>query len=96
MAIGSMAQDVVQSQFAEPLRSGRLQWLSFDYDEPQHEHFKQDYELVSSNVVVVRRVGGKDSAWQRLDEVWDLVHDEPAFRSYVAGTIRAALAQSAR
>lgn len=91
MAIGSMAQDVVQSDFAAPLEQGKLQWVTLDYDEPQHEHYKTDYELVSSNVVVVRRKAGLDVSYQRLDDVWTFVHDEPAFRAYVAAAVQAAL-----
>lgn len=87
-----MAKDVVQGQFAEDVKAGRLQWLDLDYDQPEHEHYKDDYELVSSNVVVVRRSGGKDAAWQRLDEVWNLVHEEAEFRSYVRDAVARSLA----
>lgn len=87
-----MAQEVVQQQFATELQRGRAQWLELDYDEPRNEHYKQDYELVTSSVVVVRRAAGKDVSYQRLDEVWQLVHDEPAFRSYVQQAVAANLA----
>ncbi len=87
-----MAHDVVQRQFGGDVQCGHLQWLELDYDRPEHEHYRQDYELVSSVVVVVRREHGRDVAWQRLDEVWDLVHDETAFRAYVRDAVQRSLA----
>lgn len=87
-----MAHDVVDTQFAKEAEGGRLQWLELDYDQVQHEHYKQDYELVTSSVVVVRRAAGVDVAWQRLDDVWTFAHREPEFRTYVRDAIAASLA----
>jgi hypothetical protein len=87
-----MAQDVLRQQFAGELQAGRLQWLEVDFDEARHVHYKQDYELVTSSIVVVRRTGGADAGWQRLDEVWTLVHEEPEFRAYVRDAIARSLA----
>jgi len=90
--IGELAEATVRERFGDELRRGRLQWLSLDYDLPQWAHCKQDYGLVSSNVVVVRRAAGQDAAWQRLDQVWDHAKDEPVFRRYVGDAIAAGLA----
>ncbi|GAB4143307.1 MAG: hypothetical protein Fur0037_10860 [Planctomycetota bacterium] len=89
-----MAEYAVRSGFAEALAEGRLQWLSLDYDDPDKQHYKKDYGLVSSNVVLVRRRGGKDVSFVRLDEVWKLAHEEKAFRSYVSSAIAAELGRS--
>lgn len=94
--IGELAEATVRERFGAALRSGQLQWLSLDFDQPQWAHYKQDYGLVSSNVVVVRRVAGRDAAWQRLDQVWDHAKDEPVFRRYVGDAIAAEWAALAR
>lgn len=87
-----MAHAVLQQQFAAELQAGRLQWLELDYEQPQHEHFVSDYELPTSSIVVVQRQGGADAGWQRLDELWQLVHEEPEFRQCVRDAVAAALA----
>ncbi len=81
--IGKEAHAVVEKDFASDLQSGRMKWQVVNYDEPANRHYVQDYGLVSSTVVVVRREGGRDVVWRRLDAVWDHVFDAPAMNSYL-------------
>jgi hypothetical protein len=89
--IGTLSESVVAEQFSAEVGEGRLAWVSIDYDEPGNAHFMEDYDLVSSNVVVVRNAGGRELGWSRLDDVWSLNHDEPAFRAYVQAAVDEAL-----
>jgi hypothetical protein len=89
--IGSLSQAVVAEDFALEESQGRVAWTSIDFEEPENAHFRDDYDLSSSNVVVVRRAGGRDLGWSRLDEVWSLHGDEPAFRAYVQAAVGEAL-----
>ena len=34
-------------------------------------------------VVLAEMVGGEETRWQRLDEVWNLVNDKGAFVEYI-------------
>jgi hypothetical protein len=81
--IGKEAHAVVANDFASDLQSGRMTWQVINFDEPANRHFVQDYGLVSSTVVVVRREGGRDAVWRRLDAVWDHVFDAPAMNNYL-------------
>ena len=90
--IGALSQAVVEQDFADEVAAGRVRWSSIDFEDAASAHYADDYELSSSNVVVVRRAGGKDVAYRRLDEVWTCYDDEPAFRAYVTQAIRDALA----
>ena len=81
--IGKEANAVVEKDFASDLQSGRMTWQVINYDEPANRHYVQDYGLVSSTVVVVRREGGRDAVWRRLDAVWDHVFDAPAMNAYL-------------
>lgn len=89
--IGALSRSVVAEEFSAEVGDGRLAWVTIDYDEPGNAHFMQDYDLVSSNVVVVRHAAGRELGWSRLDEVWSLNHDEPAFRAYVQAAVDEAL-----
>ena len=81
--IGKEAHAVVEKDFASELQNGRMTWQVINYDEPAYRHYVQDYGLVSSTVVVVRREHGRDAAWRRLDAVWDHVFDSPAMNAYL-------------
>ncbi|MBI5433381.1 MAG: hypothetical protein HZA52_11185 [Planctomycetes bacterium] len=90
--IGALSQSVVEQDLADEVAAGRVRWSSIDFEDAPNAHYTDDYELTSSNVVVVRRAGGKDVAYRRLDDVWTCYDDEPAFRSYVSQAVRDALA----
>lgn len=81
--IGRTAQKVVETDFADALKSGRMTWQVINFEEPGHKHFVKDYGIVSSTVVVVRREHGRDATWRRLDAVWDHLFDEPSMSRYL-------------
>jgi hypothetical protein len=85
--IGTEAQAVVETHFNDALQSGRLSWLTINYEEPANKHFIKAYGLTTSTVVVTRREGGRDVVWQRLDAVWDHLFEGPAMRAYVKAQI---------
>lgn len=91
--IGALSQSVVEQDLVDELAAGRVQWSSIDFEDEPNAHYTDDYQLTGSNVVVVRRAGGQDLGYRRLDDVWTLYDDEPAFRAYVAGAVREALAE---
>jgi hypothetical protein len=81
--IGTEAQTLVETNFGDDLKSGRMAWRVINFEEPANKHFVQDYGLTTSTVVVVRRKDGRDVAWQRLDAVWDHLFKGPAMRAYL-------------
>lgn len=96
LGIGSLSQAVVAEEFAGAIDEGRLAWSSIDFDEPGNTHYKDDYDLYSSNVVIVWREHGADVGWKGLDDVWTHYGDEPAFRAYVRAAVSEALARQER
>lgn len=92
LRIGELTERVVSAEFAAERSVGAVTFASIDFDRPGNEHFRDEYDLAFSNVVVVRRAAGKDVSWNRLDEVWTLNEDEAAFRTYVHAAISEAMA----
>jgi len=93
--IGKEAHALVEKDFADDLQSGRMTWQVINFDEPAHRYYVQDYGLVSSTVVVVRREHGRNAAWRRLDAVWDHVFDVPAMNAYLRREIAQVSANAA-
>lgn len=80
LAIEAQAGEAVQSKFAQDISSGRLRFLSVNFDEPEHRHFREDFDLSFGSVVVSR-----DTRFENLAEVWTLIHEERSeFDAYVA------------
>lgn len=53
--------------------------------------FAKQYEIVANCVVVSQVKQGQETRHQRLDEVWDLYEDPPAFKQFLGDAIRAFL-----
>jgi len=81
--IGKQALAVVETDFAAELKSGRIIWQVVNFEEPANKHFVGEYGLTTSTIVVMRRQGGRDAEWQRLDKIWDHLFDGPAMRALV-------------
>ena len=84
-----LAKNAVETRFQEALASGDVQWKSVNYQE--RDDLASRYEVVSACVVVSKNVDGNETDYRRLDEVWTLMKDPPAFEKYVCDAIDAFL-----
>ena len=76
--IESYTVEAVESGFADDIKNKRVEMKIVNVEEPDNEHFVQDYELASRSVVVARYEEGQQKDWKRLDEVWQLTGDKEA------------------
>ena len=82
--IEAFAREAIGESFPDAIQDGRLEVRSVDYEEPENEHFLEDYHLASPSLVLVDpRMTGRPGSWKILQEVWQLNDDKPAFFAYV-------------
>jgi hypothetical protein len=81
--IETYAKEAIESGFPKALKKGQLEFKVVNVEEPQNEHFVQDYQLSTRSVVLARFERGKQRDWKNLQLVWDLVRDHDAFVIYV-------------
>ena len=74
---------VVDGDFSELVRRGRLEFRSVNLDRSENEHFVKEFQLVSRTVVLAREAAGKTVDWKTLDKVWLLAHQPDKFRAYI-------------
>jgi len=86
-SIESQAKDTVQKDFASQLTSGAVVWKVLNYERPANTQLAKKFEIQMPVVVLARMKAGQVEDWKRLDEVWALVGDKPAFAKYVRGQI---------
>ena len=85
------AKSVVEKDFAEAIKTGKIEWKTVNVEVKGNEHFNNDYKLYTKSVIVSTINNGKESSWKNLDQIWQLVHDENAYREYVRKEIKACL-----
>ncbi len=86
-AIECQSHETIEADFAEPLHRGNLMWKILNYEEPTVAPLTKKFEIQMPVVVLAKMKGGQIQDWKRLDEVWALVGDKPAFATYVRGEI---------
>jgi len=81
--IEAFAREAIGESFLDAIKDGRLEVRSVDYEEPENEHFLDDYRLPSLSLVLVDPRMKGPSSWKILQGVWQLNDDKPAFVAYV-------------
>ena len=81
--IEAYSEEAIRTGFTEQLESGAVEWRTVNIDEPKNQHFVDDFQLATRTVVLVHVVDGINMEWKRLDRVWELVRDKPAFVDYI-------------
>ncbi len=87
MAIESQSHETLKADFAAPLKEGKVVWKVLNYEQPAAKPLAEKFEILMPVVVLARMKGGKVQDWKRLDEVWGLVGDKPAFAAFLRGEI---------
>lgn len=86
-AIESQSYETVQADFASQLESGEVVWNVLNYEAPAGADLAKQFDIQVPVVVLARLKGGQVADWKRLDQVWGLVDDKPAFTQYVRDEI---------
>jgi hypothetical protein len=82
-SIESQAEETVQTHFVSQLSSGEMAWKILNYEQPAAKPLATKFGIEMPVVVLARMKDGQVKDWKRLDKVWALVGDKPAFGKYV-------------
>ncbi len=81
--IEAYTKKAIQAGFGEALKDGSLEFRVVNVDEPDNEHFVQDYQIVTRTVVIAEFEGPRRKQWKNLEQVWKLVGNEQVFLKYI-------------
>jgi hypothetical protein len=82
-SIEAQAEEAVKTHFASQLRNGNVVWKIANYEEASGKPLAEKFKIQMPVVVLAKMKDGKIDKWNRLDKVWALVGDKPAFIKYV-------------
>ncbi|MEZ4528618.1 MAG: nitrophenyl compound nitroreductase subunit ArsF family protein [Desulfobacterales bacterium] len=83
------AKESLNTYFADELADKRIHWKVTDVSIPENAHFIQDFSLVSQSLVLTMQENGKQTKWQHLDQIWNLVRNQQAYMEYVRDSVKA-------
>lgn len=81
------AKEALDTNFSDEIASGGIIWKPVNVDKPKNKHFIQDYELVTKSIILSRIVGGKETEWKNLDQIWQKVADKNEYMQYINDNI---------
>jgi hypothetical protein len=82
-SIEAQAFETVQTEFAAQLDRNEVQWMTLNYDEASGKELAKTFDVEAAVVVLAQMRDGNLARWKRLDEVWGLVGDKPAFAQFI-------------
>ncbi|MBC8873833.1 MAG: hypothetical protein H8E44_30705 [Planctomycetes bacterium] len=82
-AIESQSHETVESEFDSQLESGKVTWKVLNYEEPEGTDLGKKFEVQMPVIVLATMKDGQIANWTRLDKVWALVGDKPAFAQFI-------------
>lgn len=85
------AKSVVETDFADAIRNGKIEWRTVNVEDVGNEHFTNDYKLYTKSVIVSVRKDEKESSWKNLDQIWTLVGDQTQYQDYIRKEVKACL-----
>ena len=83
--IEAMTEDLLGNEYAAALADGSIRWKEIDF--MKNTEMAEAFEVAASCVVVADIRDGEVHGYQRLDEVWTLIGDPPAFNAYIRTAI---------
>ena len=86
--IEAWAFEAITNGFIDEIENDTLEWRVVNVDEPENEHFVQDYQLSTRSVVLVKVKQGREVEWQNLDKVWVMLNNKDSFIAYVKAHVK--------
>jgi hypothetical protein len=81
--IEAYTRETLFTNFEEAVKDGQLEWRVVNTDEPENEHFVEEFQLTTRSVVLVHMDGLEQKKWKNLDRIWDLVGKKDSFQQYI-------------
>lgn len=91
--IEKKTRELLDSKFRKELANGHIEWQVINFQE--NEAFAKQFDVSTSGVIAVLMNGDKVVDYERLDDVWTLLGNPPAFSAYLEKAFRKFLSSSA-
>ncbi|MFH0732611.1 MAG: nitrophenyl compound nitroreductase subunit ArsF family protein [Candidatus Omnitrophota bacterium] len=78
------SREAIETNFKDALESGKLEFKSVNVEEPDNEHYADDYQLYTKTLILSLVKNGEEIKSKNLDKIWEYARNKQKFISYVA------------
>jgi len=83
--IENFTKELIESKYSKP---PAVVFTAYNIEDKENEHFRKDYGLKFSSVVLSKRKNGKEEKYKLLDSVWTYSGDKDGFIRYADSEIQ--------
>jgi hypothetical protein len=91
LTMEEMAARAIEEHFAPRIRNGQVVWMAVNIEDPATEPLRQQLDVGSNGLVLVRMENGAYRDSKTLDALWGLLDRPDAFSKYLVDQVNARL-----
>jgi len=77
--IENFTKELVTTKYTTPLS---MKYVALNIEDPENEHFRKDFNLKFSSVVIVKSKKGETEKYKNLDSIWTYSENKFNFFNY--------------
>lgn len=81
--VETAAYNAVAIDHAREVESGLLEWHSINFEKPDYQHFAEEYDLYSQELIFIEIRDGEASRDEKIPEVWQHWSDRDKLRQVI-------------
>lgn len=86
--IENFTKELVTAKYTTPLA---MKYIALNIEDPENEHFRKDFNLKFSSVVIVKSKKGETEKYKNLDSIWTYSENKFNFFNYADREIQSFL-----
>ncbi len=83
MTIEDFTQKSINTNFQNEMKNGKIILKSIDFQQTENEHFAEKYKFESQELILSKKVNGKEVKWKKLDKIWDFSSNYSKYEKYI-------------
>jgi hypothetical protein len=83
--IENFTKELIETKYNKELK---IKFIALNIEDTQNEHFRKDYDLKFSSVVLTKQKDNKEEKFKNLDSIWTYSSDKEGFFKYMDSEIK--------
>lgn len=78
--IENFTKELIETKYS---KEPEIKFISLNIDDTQNEHFRKDYNLKFSSIILSKIKDSKEEKYKNLDSIWTYSSDKEGFFKYM-------------
>jgi len=83
--IENYTKELIETKYS---KNPEIKFIALNIEDTQNEHFRKDYNLKFSSVIISKQKDSKEEKYKNLDSIWTYSSDKDGFLKYMDSEIK--------